>query len=214
MSISGTSPQPAAPTPPEQSCGHFPLTGSCCWPASACCAPDHTTADVPALSCGPPSAWGSRCPWSRTSPPRPSWGGSRSWSPAGHQSPCCSPSNSSPTTRPLHPAARLHRRTRRPVTGRWRPRLPRTRPVVQLWRPRSSGCGRTTNTNAPPDGRRPEPTSIASPAPTTTAAPSSPAPTMYSGGRRRARRRVGVGRSAPRPRRAAAAAWQCSRRGS
>jgi hypothetical protein len=65
MSISGSSPQSAAPTPSEQGCGRCLLTGFCCWPASACCAPDRTPADVPALACGPRSAWESRWPLPR-----------------------------------------------------------------------------------------------------------------------------------------------------
>jgi len=76
------------------------------------------------------------------------------------------PAPSQPTPTPAHPPA---------TTGVSPTRAPRVAPTGQQWLPLSSACGATTSANAQPGGRRPAPSWTGSPAPTTTAGPSSPA---------------------------------------
>jgi multisubunit Na+/H+ antiporter MnhB subunit len=129
MSISGSSPQPAAATQPERSCGRCPLTAYCYWPASACYAPDHASRRTRAV------LWaafilGIAVSLAANIAAAPNLGWQpilvAGWPPVA----LLLASNYSPTTQPTHPPAQLHRRTQRPVTGNWRPCLPRTRPVV------------------------------------------------------------------------------------
>ena len=85
-----------------------------------------------------------------TSPPRQSLDGNRSWSPAGHRLPCCSPSNYSPTGQPRRRPIRPHRRSQPARAASWPLRPPPITRPQRRGRP-NSGCGRTTN--KPPDSR-------------------------------------------------------------